>query len=646
MVAWLALIYCEINEKIWRLAAAVFLILIVLVVKSALPMAGIEEGHNIFLYLKDGEVLQRTLPAAVFNDWRQSFDRLYPHLDKHEEPYTWRDVSHIPESTFAYSSDSIWRPARYSRRVDGISFTNLGEFRGGFANDIRYNWWRGDMERQTMTFFAVYEFSGQSVGCKLHWQGTMFWEKSDGSLEKIVHDTKSSKVISAQDVGLKSYMLFLPKLSPDFYVHLELSPKLAVSHAAGGLLSIIGVLIPIGLMARIRWRPYLTALSLVVLSITIIWLSNHYSSGKFLGTQYPPHAGGDDGLFHESHGRGIALAAVSGDIGKSLEGFEPVYWFTPGMRYARAAEKIIFGDTNLGYAAFTACMPLIIYLVVKQLCGVGWASIGVFIFLLSPVNFSFAQYVYFALQGYAEPMASGLFFLGLLLFLKAQPRWGGNRDVWFAFLGGACLAGSMFVRPNYALAVPLLGLFFIIASWQSRDFRIMFAAAAGLSLALFMPLHNSIFGYRLVLISASGTTISMSLSPWNYIQGGYELITGQWNGPNLTKTGKQVWDWLRALPELRHFSRAVAVLFTLLRIPTLVVCIFMAFRHRKKPEVLPVLAEVALAAQIPMLFIFDTQFRYAMLGWDLCIIVILLVIAYQYPKWPDRMMARFTKYGR
>ena len=644
MAGWLALIYCDLHAKIWRLVAAVFVILIVLIAKSALPRAGIEEGHNIFVYLKDGEVLQRTLPAAVFADWRQSFDRLYPHREIYDDPYSWRNLVHMPESAFAYSSDSIWRPALYSRKVDGISFESLGEFRGGFANELKYNWWRGDIDRQTMPFFTVYEFSHQSVGCKLHWQGAMFWEKSDGSLEKIVHDAKASRLITAEDVGRKAYMLFLPQLSPDFYVHLELSRRLAVSHVAGNLLSIIGVLISIGLMARIRWRTYLTAMGIVALGVTIIGLSNHYSEGKFLGKEYPPHAGGDDGLVHESHGRAIARAAASGNIGKALEGFEPVYWFTPGMRYARAVEKIIFGDTNLGYAAFIACMPLIIYLAVKQLFGVGWASIGALIFLLSPANFSFAQYVYFALQGYAEPMGSGLFFLGLVLLLKAQPRWGGNRDGGLAFLGGACLAGSMFVRPNYALAVPLLGLLFVIASWRSGDFRIIFTAAAGLSLALFMPLHNYIFGHRLVLISASGTTISLSLSPWNYIQGVYELITGQWNGPNLTKTAKQVWDWLRALPELRHFTRAVAVIFTLLRIPTLFLCVFMAFRYRKKPEVLPVLSGVALAAQIPILFIFEPQFRYAMLGWDLCIIVTLLAIAYQYPKWPELMLARFTKY--
>lgn len=124
------------------------------------------------------------------------------------------------------------------------------------------------------------------------------------------------------------------------------------------------------------------------------------------------------------------------------------------------------------------------------------------------------------------------------------------------------------------------------------------------------------------------------------------MITGQWHGINLTKTAKQVWDWLRALPELRHFTRAVAISFLLLRIPTLVLCIFMAYRNRKNPKVIPVLATVALAAQIPMLFVFDTQFRYAMLGWDICIIVTLLVIAHQYPKWPERMMARFTSYGR
>ena len=36
---------------------------------------------------------------------------------------------------------------------------------------------------------------------------------------------------------------------------------------------------------------------------------------------------------------------VAGDIMGALEGFEPVFYFNPGMRYFRALEYLIFGDS-------------------------------------------------------------------------------------------------------------------------------------------------------------------------------------------------------------------------------------------------------------------------------------------------------------
>jgi hypothetical protein len=44
--------------------------------------------------------------------------------------------------------------------------------------------------------------------------------------------------------------------------------------------------------------------------------------------------------------------------------------------------------------------------------------------------------------------------------------------------------------------------------------------------------------------------------------------------------------------------------------------------------VLPILAWTAVAAHLPMLFVFaSAQFRYAMIGWDLCAIVTLVTVA-------------------
>ena len=182
------------------------------------------------------------------------------------------------------------------------------------------------------------------------------------------------------------------------------------------------------------------------------------------------------------------------------------------------------------------------------------------------------------------------------------------------------------MRPNFAIAVPLLGLFFVFAGWRSRDFKIMLSAIAGLGFALWMPLHNYIYGHRFVLISAS-SGMALPLSPITYLQAAYELITGNWDGQHLVKAFRQIWEWFFKLPELRHFSRTIAVLFSILRLPTLIVTIFFAFRPKGQPSYVFALAWVALAAHVPMLFVFTSRFRYAMLAWDLSAIVTIAVIA-------------------
>ena len=627
------LIHSNIRFEKKRILCSIGIIVLILIIKSILPGAGIEEGHNIFIYLKEGETLQKALPAEVFEEWKKSFDSLYSsepgkvYTKQNTVPYTWRwswsNATH--NRVFAYSSDSIWRPARYSRQVDTISFKSLREFRGGFANDLKYNWWKGDLDRGKMPFFAMYEFTAQSVGCKLHWKGTIFWERTDGSFEKVTHRDVSAKIISSEDVGHKAYILFLPKLSDKLFLHLELNRKLLAGCVAGNVLSIVGVLSLFILMTRIKWRPYFIALCLISVAMVLIYLSLLISSVK-LGATYLPHGGGDDGLLHESHGRNMARMAMSGDLKESLKGLEKVYWFTPGMRYFRAVEKTLFGDTNLGYTAFLACMPWLIYLIINHLCGSGWALLSSFIFLFAPLTFSFGQYIYFAFLGYAEPLGSGLFFAGLFLFLKSQPRWGGNRSPLFAFVGGICLAGSMFVRPNFAIAVPLLGSFFVFASWRSRDFKIMLSAIAGLGFALWMPLHNYIYGHQFILISAS-RGLALPLNPTTYIQAVYELFSGNWDGQHLVQSYKQIWGWFFTLHGLPPMLITLAVLFTILRLLTLIVTTFVAFRPKRNPFNILVLAWVALAAHVPMLFVFIPAFRYAMLAWDLCAIVTIAVIA-------------------
>ena len=663
LASWIALACSDLRLDRWRIYAAVVVVIFVVLVKNFLPVAAIEEGNNIFLYTGVENAVQKGLPPEILKEWRQAFEGHYPAEQFPDAP--WRKAT--TSTLYAFSSDALWRPARYSRQVDTISFGNLSEFRGGFANDLAYNFFGADPVsfarnyQVQLPFFVMYEFSRQSVGCTLYWHGTVHWQKDDGSFEKIVHGDDAGRTITAGDVGKRVYALNLPAViaggykklgqirkaghtlsTPELTMRLKLSPKLMVCRVAKNVLSFLGVVVLVGLVTRIKWRSYSVALVYVAISLLIVTFYIHYSDGKFLGSQYPTHGGGDDGLTHESLGRDMARMLMTGDWQEALRGGQSIYWDTPGMRHARAVEKIIFGDTNLGYMSFVILLPWFVYIFIHHLSGFKWAILGSTIFLVSPVgSLSFLQYIQNAKLGYAEAMAFGFFILGFYLFMRSIPRWGGSQDEIYAFAGGMSLAGSMFLRPNLAIAVALLGLIYIFVSWRARSYRTMVAAMVGLAFALWMPLHNYLYGKQFVLISLAGQTIAIPVSPLTYLQAGQEFLAGNWNGEHINKVLKQLSGWLWTLPRLAAYPylKVIAELFMVLKWLTLAATFYIAFRPAsfRKQEAVFVLAWAAIAAHMPVFFIFaPEQFRYLMMAWDLSAILTLIFIADHFRKTSGR----------
>ena len=614
-----------------------------------LPTAAIEEGHNIFLVTDTGTALRDGLPSAVYEPWQRAFNARYP-ADVDRDA-AWRLAS--PPTVFAASSDALWLPAKYSRRVDRIDFQNLSELRAGFSNDVRYNFFGNDAIslgrgfRADLPYFVMYEFSRASVGSTLRWRGTVFWEGTDDTFEELVHSEEAGRLITEADAGKRAYALHLPPplgerfwekgragsesaASTTLSMRLELGSTLAAARVLGlsiRLVAVFGILV---LMTTSLGRPYLMALSAVTAGLLIVALTIHFSEGKYLGATYPPHGGGDDGLSHESMGRSMAQLVMAGRWAQGFRGEQSVYWDTPGMRYARCVEKIVFGDTNLGYAAFVGLLPLFVYLLLRHLVDERWAGAGVAFFLCAPVgSLSFLQYIQNAKLGYAEAMAFGFLMLGLYLFMRSEPGWGGKRDALGAFFGGVCLAGSMFLRPNLAIVVPVLGLFFVFAAWRRRDLTAAMAGMLGLAFALWMPLHNYLYGRVFVLISSSAGSFAVPLSPMTYLRAARELVTGDRLDGQLALATTQVSGWLWTLPRLPIASlKPIADAFMALKLLSLALTFYAAFRYRRTGGPILVLACAALVTHLPMLFVVaGNSFRYAMIGWDLSAIL-ALVLAY------------------
>ena len=650
----MALVFGTSHAQWWRVAAAAAIAITIVGLKGVLLRADIAEGHNVFLVAGDGEPLELLLPREVFHSWRSRFDALYPPgSGPAADRSHWRPNGFVPKTLFTQSADAIWRRAKYTRQVDAIDFRTLGEFRGGFANELHYNWWSGPLRRESTPFYVMYEFTPATAGSRLSWKGQVFWEREDGRFEEVVHNEIGTRDITPADAGKRIYAAFFPTpgsvLSRDqeFYFRFEPSMKLRIAAWFENLLTIVGGIVIVFLTVGVRWPSYFRALGIFAVSYALMASFIWVSFGKYLGATYPPHGGGDDGMVHDGYGRTMAMLAGNGHLVEALKGVEPVYWFTPGTRYVRMVEKLLFGDTNHLFALLLAGVPVVIFYLIRHFAGTRWAWIATAFFWVMPVgNLSFLQYIANAKLGYGEAIAGGLFLLGLLLLLQTQPDWGGqHRNAPAAALAGSALAASLFIRPNFAFAVVAVGALYAWTSWMRGDRRAVFAVAAGLAVALWLPFHNWYYGGGFYLISQSGATVSVPLGPGDYVRAVGELVRGRLDSPVVTVTSRQIHGWLWNPGFLvRDALLPVAWAFHGLKLFALLVSCGVAFRWMtgrfSGGTDLAVVAVASLCAHLPMLFIFSTHYRYVMLAWDLNLIVLFVWLARGLPAVLPRRHAR------
>jgi hypothetical protein len=619
----------------WRLVSAAAAVLVVVGAKGLLPRADLAEAHNAFMVMKDGEPLEQGLPPVVFHSWKAEFDELYPpDLPPYAERSQWRANGGTPRALFTQSADAIWRTPKFTRQVDTIDFRNLGEFRGGFANEIQYNFWAGELLREEMPFYVMYELTPAAAGSRLAWRGKLFWEQAHGEYEQIDHSQTAARTIEPRDAGRRVYAVFFPKRDPQLYFRFEPSLKLQLAAWTNAVLTVAAIWLVVGLTFRPRRETYFRTLLLFAGGYAIMAAFLSISAGKYLGSSYPPQGGGDDGLVHESWGRTMALLAGRGEVREALRGTESVYWFTPGTRYFRMLEKLIFGDTNHLYALVVACAPVIVFYLLRRFVTIRWTWILTAAFCLVVAgNFSYLNYLANAKLGYGEALAGELFLLGLLLLLRMQPAWGGTeRSLVVIWTAGAALAASMFIRPNFAIAAAWLGAAGVWAWWRARDAAAVAALALGLMLVLWMPFHNWYYGHEFYLISKAGSTVSLSLGVGDYAAALRDVVRGQAHSDAAVATFTQIKGWLwnpglLVRPELKPFAWFMHVIeLTALAVSCLVALRWVVHRFETDSDI-AVVAVAAVCAHIPMLFIFTTHYRYAMLGWDLAIVVLIASVA-------------------
>ena len=203
-----------------------------------------------------------------------------------------------------------------------------------------------------MPHFVMFSFPAAFAGSQLCWRGTVLWEGPGESFTPLPHAEFACRALTPGDVGKRIFGL---AISPDSPLAMTLRPTVAIRLLQLFQPALALLVVAALLFLLLRWNPrrLVLPLTLVGLSLVVIALSD----ATLLGGVRPFDAG-DDGLVYDGWSRIMAQQLLAGDIVGALKGVEPVFNFTPGSRYLRTVEHLIFGETYFGicFAAAAAAV--------------------------------------------------------------------------------------------------------------------------------------------------------------------------------------------------------------------------------------------------------------------------------------------------
>lgn len=580
-----------------KAAISGFALVAAMALNYSLPRAAIEEGHNLFLADEiRSNILPDSLPAPVYARFKQQFDLAYPDGKRCDlrTPGCWRsarDGEREVKAAYAQSMDDIFRPAKYSRVVDQVDFTDLAGLRAGFVNEIYYHWWGDnvDIKRASMPFFVMYELNERVAGSQLCWTGEVLWEREQGRFESIYNEKTACKTISPADAGKRVYGSGVDPARP---LAMQLQSGTTLEYSALAREGCTLIALALVLILALQWRAWRNlVLPGLVIGATAVCIKLFIPE---LIHGYTILPGGDDGLTHEGYGREILRDLLTGNVALALRGGEDVYYFMPGMRYLRALGLIVFGETNFGYLAMMLAFPLLVYGVIRLLLPRFWG-----LAVLAVASSLIFQCITYASGGYADPMGYALFLAAMWLMLKPSAN---LNTRWFGFL---ILALSVFVRPNLAVAALLLILFYLWQSSRTMPLRAALISSSGFGVILLVPIHNYVFGHRLVpLTAAASIPENLKAPPAAYIHALADLVSGDWASASVEVVARH----------LHNFLASWVILGLLLGLA--------AWAYRKRVQTAMTIGWllVTVGMFLPFLF-YDASRRYRLLAW-LCAIIL------------------------
>jgi len=530
------------------------------------PAPRIEEGHNAFL---PGPRVAETsgLPAEVLRAMSRQFAEQYPPDKRCNDTARgcWRPDRTGEADGFAFSADAAFDHPAYSRRVAGIGFSDPAYLRLGFINDYFYAWpdvWSDinrferdrrslnlfDRYRVTFPLFVMYRLPADFAGSTLCWRGTVLWERSDEQFDTVAAPGRQCRDIATADAGRR---IFAISIKRDVRLAMTLEPNRTIvfRRAVESGLTIAGAIGIVILLVRVEPRR----LALPAILIGFVLLTTLFVDAQFIGGLRPLDSG-DDGIAYEGFGRAIVRHVLSGELAAAIRGVEPVYYFTPGLRYVRALELAAFGETFLLYLSMMLLLPVLALALFRRFLPPRWALVLVLGFAATPIGALFGsslfQYVLWASRGYPDPFAFVLLVAAVLLIVPQRPS-GDAPGLRRIFAAGLLLSAAAFCRPNLVLAAGAI-VAGAVAIWvaQRRSDRAAVLAAGFATLAL-SPLHNYVFGNAFVLFSDNvNQPQTLLMSPLDYAKATYELVTFDFAGAHVKGALAQLFRWLSGPEEL------------------------------------------------------------------------------------------------
>jgi hypothetical protein len=583
VIATVAVAMGQVSPRRRRWLGALAAVVLCISGQILLKAPRIEEGHNIFLIDGPGGALEAGLPAQAFRFMAAEFDAKYPqaHRCNPVQEGCWRGQA-FPRHPFAFSADGIYDRPVYSRRVAGIDFSDPVWLRLGFINEQGYNWNsqvseldRASRDRRslalvhrwklTMPWFVMYRFPADFVGNALCWRGEVLWEGEDEHFEKILHASMQCRTLAPGDIGRRIFGVAIEQ-RPPLAMRLVPTTKVWLRQLVEPALALAGSAAVLGLLVRVRLRRLALPFALVAFTLIVAF----FNDASFIGG-VRPFDSGDDGLVYDGYARTMLQQALAGDLAGALKGGEQVFYFTPGLRYLRAVEHVIFGESYLGYLSLVLLLPFLVFAMFRRFLPLRWALALTLVFAAVPIGVLFGsslvQYVKWAARGFADP-AAYICFLGAFVLLVGRAGTRAHDRPGPAFGAGLLFALALFVRPNIAPAAGILLAGAAGAALWQREYRRFAGLCIGFAPVLGMALHNWVYGGTFVpFTSTAAHPGALVMPPSAYVAAFAELAQFHLAGEHVVRALRQLAGWLAGPSELALMAPLdVAALAVLVRV--------------------------------------------------------------------------------